>query len=379
MKIKDTNNESIVTITMSTEEFTNHFCVCADCGTLILKSDAVIIDSGLYCKNCTTVCDCCGRYILLDDAYHTVDSDYDYCKRCFQSETYCCAACGDRFRYEDEIHETDDGWYCDRCYDDHRPLINPYHTQKEYGDIIFYGGTDRRKELHIGFELEVDASHRVNREQIAKELKEKFGSFMTYETDGSLNYGFEMISQPATLPYHLDMMPTYRDAFQFLTDSEMKSHDVGTCGLHCHLDRSYFGKKEDSGIAKMLYLFEKFRSELMFFSRRSDDQISSWCRSRKQHYDGTAGWIKKALMDSKYSYNYQNRYYSVNLTNPETIEIRLWRGSLNPKTFEATLKFTARIAELCKHTRSVELAKLTFNDLLGDDAIIRSYWNRVNG
>ena len=159
----------------------------------------------------------------------------------------------------------------------------------------------------------------------------------------------------------------------------MKSHDVGTCGLHCHLDRLFFGKKEDSSIAKMLYLFEKFRPELMRFSRRTEEQISSWCRSRKQNYDGTAGWIKKALIDSKYSYNYQNRYYSINLTNSETIEIRLWRGTLKPETFEATLKFTARLAEFCKHTRSVDLAKMTFDDLLGDDPVIRSYWNRVNG
>lgn len=380
MMIYEMNKENTcVTITLSTEEFNSYFTECADCGELILKKEAVLIDGEYYCMNCTTTCHECGRRILLEEACRTVDSDYDYCPRCFESETYCCSSCGDRFRYEDELHETDDGWYCDRCYEDHRPLIKSYHTQKEYSDIVFYGDADRRQHLHIGIELEVDANHRVNREQIAKELKGKFDSFMAYEFDSSLTYGFEVISQPATLQYHLDMMPTYRSAFHLLADSGMKAHDIGTCGFHCHLDRRYFGKKEDSSIAKMLFLFEKFRPELMRFSRRTEDQVSNWCRSRKQHYDGTAGWIKRAVVDSKYSYNYQNRYYSLNLTNSETIEIRLWRGTINSETFEATLKFTERLAELCKHTRAVDLAKLTFDDILGNDPVIHSYWNRVNG
>jgi hypothetical protein len=126
-----------------------------------------------------------------------------------------------------------------------------------------------------------------------------------------------------------------------------------------------------------LYLFEKFRKELMVFSRRTEAQCSDWCRSRKQNYSSEAGWIKKAVMESRSYSSYQQRYYSLNLTNSETLEIRLWRGSINPQTFEATLKFTARLAELCKNTRAVELAKMTFEKLLGSDEVILSFWNRV--
>lgn len=65
------------------------------------------------------------------------------------------------------------------------------------------------------------------------------------------------------------------------------------------------------------------------------------------------------------------------MTNSETIEIRLFRGTLNAETFEATLKFTNRIAELCKNTSAVELIKMTFEDLLGSDEVILFYWNRA--
>ena len=160
----------------------------------------------------------------------------------------------------------------------------------------------------------------------------------------------------------------------------MLSHDAGTCGLHIHLDRKFFGNKEDSSIAKLLYLFEKFRPEIMTFSRRTEDQASSWARSRKQNYGGEAGWIKKAVLDSKGYLSYQNRYYSVNLSNADTIELRIFRGTLNVQTFEATLRFATFLAKLCKNTPAVRLAKMTFEDILlsSSDEVILSYWNRIN-
>lgn len=67
----------------------------------------------------------------------------------------------------------------------------------------------------------------------------------------------------------------------------------------------------------------------------------------------------------------------MNLTNSETVEIRLWKGTLNPETFEATLRFTARLAEICKNTTAAELSKMSFEDLLGSNEVIRSYWERA--
>ena len=69
--------------------------------------------------------------------------------------------------------------------------------------------------------------------------------------------------------------------------------------------------------------------------------------------------------------------YENSLTNSETVEIRLWKGTLNPETFEATLRFTAKLAEMCKNTTAVELSKMTFDDLLGNNPVIRSYWERA--
>ena len=371
-------NDLTVTLTLTEEEFENHFCFCADCGQLLFISEAIRIDGDWYCHGCTTTCDYCGCIIPVQETYKAEDSDYGYCYTCFMEETYRCDDCGRRYRYDDSLHEVNDRWYCDSCYEEHRPIIQSYHTQKDYGDIRFYGDESRKDAIFMGLELEIDAEHRFDREEIAGELQSIFGNFFAYENDGSLSYGFEMISQPASLSYHMSMMPKYADAFQYLIENDIKSHDIKSCGLHAHLDRRYFGEKEDSSIAKLLYLFEKFRKELMVFSRRTEAQCADWCRSRKQSYNGEAGWIKKAVIEARSYSSYQQRYYSVNLTNSDTLEIRLWRGTLNKESFEATLKFTARLAQLCRDTRAVELAKFTFEDLLGEDHTIRAYWNRIN-
>ena len=380
MSINYVKNEKdlTVTLTMPEEMFEEYFCFCEDCGELLFISEAVRFESKYYCSSCVDTCQCCGAVIPQQESYKAADSDFLYCKDCFYEQTIECQNCHERFRYEDSLHEVNDRWYCDGCFDDHRPVIESYHTQKDYGDIKFYGDESRRDALFIGFELEVDSDQRFNREEVAGELKDRFGDFFAYEEDGSLTRGFEIISQPASLSYHLTMMPKYASAFKYLLENGVKSHDVGTCGLHVHLDRKYFGEKEDSSIAKMLYIFEKFRPELMTFSRRNEGQLSDWARSRKQNYSSNAGWIKNAVLEGRAYSSYQNRYYAVNLTNDNTIEIRMWRGSLNRQTFEATLKFTARLAELCKNTRAVDLAKMTFEELLGSDEAILSYWNRIN-
>ena len=114
----------------------------------------------------------------------------------------------------------------------------------------------------------------------------------------------------------------------------------------------------------------------MTFSRRTEEQAGSWAQKRK--YDGgNKLWIKKAVKDSKHYCDHSERYYAVNLTNAQTVEIRLWKGTLNPETFEATLRFTVRLSELCKSVSATKLAKMSFEDLLGDNAVICSYWNRV--
>ena len=46
--------------------------------------------------------------------------------------------------------------------------------------------------------------------QLTIEIAYQPGHSLNIEKDGSLNYGFEVITHPATFNYHLSMMPKYR-------------------------------------------------------------------------------------------------------------------------------------------------------------------------
>jgi hypothetical protein len=376
-QIKRENNQIHLEVILCARDFEQYFVYCEDCGELILKEKAIELDDEYYCNSCVITCDCCGSIHPRRSAYTPEDSDCYYCRRCYENDTYLCQDCGRRYRYSDSITEVDGEYYCYNCIDNHRSPIDSYHTFKSYGDINFYGDEKRSAVPYMGLELEVDTDCQINRTTVINKFKDDFGDFMHYEEDGSLHYGWENISQPASLSYHLGMMNTYEGMFEILKDDGLRSHDTSTCGLHIHIDRKFFGDKEDSSIAKCLYLFEKFRSELMVFSRRTETQANDWARSRK-YSGGNKGWIKKAVKDSKFFPDHSSRYYAVNLTNSETIEIRIWKGTLNIETFSATLRFTDRIARLCKTVSASELAKMTFADLLGSDKVILSYWNRIN-
>lgn len=363
---------------LTPEEFEESYATCSCCGSVFLKDEGCFTEDTRkwFCNDCSDevyTCDGCGAYI--EEPLQHSDSDYCYCGSCYHRYTYyVCEECGREFRYSESGNYDDyDYWYCHNCIDKGygdfgSRYIDEYHDFKDSGRILFYGTEDRRKEPYMGYELEIDGGSSNRRGKVAENIHDEFDDFFHCEYDGSLNSGFEIISQPASISYHLATMPRYKNMFNAIIGEGFSSHNAGTCGLHIHIDRAYFEDKEDSSIAKLLYIFEKHWTNLKRFSRRKESQME-WC-------DRYGGKPTEIVKQRKRGLGY-GRYYAVNLSNSNTIEIRLWRGSLNPLTFEATLKFTARLAEICKTKSAVEISRMSFEALLGDDETIKAYWETV--
>lgn len=364
-------------------EFEEELATCSCCGEDFPVSEMTeSVDSGnLYCEDCANeelyYCERCGNYTDLPNSLE--DTGRRYCESCFDYikdwEAYRCNHCGKWFRYSESGNwDRYDEWYCESCIDDGHghfrdsSLIGDYHDFKCDGDINFFGSEHRKENIYMGFELEIDKGDSRKAGGIAEYIVSNFGDFFHCEEDGSLDTGFEIISQPASINYHLDNMENYKYMFKEISDNTFRSHDAGTCGLHIHLDKEYFEDKIDSATAKMLYIFEKHWDNLCRFSRRKNSQLH-WC----SRYGSSPA---KVVKDRKH-WGSPGRYYAVNLDNYDTIEIRMWRGTLNPITFEATIRFTARLAEICKTKSAVEIYHMSFEKLLGDDEIINAYWETV--
>ncbi len=382
MKIyKSIPNEGIIklAIELTESEFDNYFAYCEDCGDIILKGDAALVrDGNYYCNDCVVSCSNCGELIPKAEVRYAEDSRRPICNYCYNSATYVCGGCGRHFLYEDSLRydEDSDLDYCDSCYSNClSSLIAPYHTMKDSGDINFYGSPDRKNHVHMGIELEVDSADYVDDiSAAAQSVYDTFGDFINLEKDGSLRYGFENITQPADLDYFLSRREDFEKMFSTLTEYGLSSHDNGRCGFHIHIDRTYFEKHEETAKARLLFIFERHWDNLLKFSRRTNAQVNQYAMRYSSNVSDGIATITK---NSKKWRDCYSRFYCINLTNYNTIEIRLWRGTMNIESFIATIKFTARLAEIAKNTTAVNLAKMTFEDLLGDDPIINAYWGTV--
>ncbi len=77
--------------------------------------------------------------------------------------------------------------------------------------------------------------------------------------DGSIDEGFELVSYPMTLDYHIATMP-WLDILTMAQRLGYLSYQTSTCGLHIHVNRNSFGTTEEvqeEAIARVLYFFEK--------------------------------------------------------------------------------------------------------------------------
>ena len=135
------------------------------------------------------------------------------------------------------------------------------------------------------------------------------------------------------------------------------SHQAGTCGLHIHVSRLAFGeteKQQDAVIARILYFFEKHWGELLKFSRRTPRQLERWAARY-----GYKEQPMEILDHAKKGYH-GGRYTCVNLTNQDTIEFRMFRGTLKSNTLIATLQLVDRICDVAIYLSDDELKALSW-------------------
>lgn len=218
--------------------------------------------------------------------------------------------------------------------------------------------------LFVGVELEVE-SPREYPDHLSDLVDELMGNTATCERDGSLNEGFEIITEPATPAAYCDSFKL-EELCRLLDSHGAKSHDTRTCGLHVHLSRAALGASEqarDMVCAKILVLMDKFTDELTKFARRE------WVNGRwapKYHNFNANGEqsTKKLLEKYKPCKDSGDRYKALNLTNDATIEFRIFRGTLNPTALKATVLLCATMVEFCKTHTTPQVQACTWGELI---------------
>ena len=114
----------------------------------------------------------------------------------------------------------------------------------------------------------------------------------------------------------------------------------GDCGLHIHISKKYLSEVQQ---ALLDYFVNKHSDFFVKIARRNSDRWASFKKDGdgKKYYGKACG----------------SRYMALNFENRETIEFRLFRGTLKYKTFIGTIQLVAGLAKFIKTIKTVDFIK----------------------
>lgn len=285
------------------------------------------------CEDNAYVCDRCEDIDHIDNS-QVDDNGYRYCEPCADSMgLYYCDEC-------DENH-TDVCQYSEsRLIHDYSYKPDPRFHFEQAIDGDLSRNSARKGKVFMGFELEVECES-GSRDSGAQEVLNQLGENYVYlKSDGSLNYGFEIVSHPATLAHH---KTRHFGVLRELAEVHgFRSWNAGTCGIHIHIGRSAFDSP--SHIWKFTHLIVNNKAQMVKLAGRNSDRWAT--------FDGVRSSIKQKAKGDRYV----NRYEAVNFQNANTLELRFFKGSLAPSRLFMALELTDAMAE---YTRT-----LTANEVI---------------
>ena len=340
---------------------------CVVCSTSVDKDDVCITSYDDYvCNECVQICGRCDEIGSVNDDFHMVDGDEMWCEPCISRRAYWCDRCEEYnsncaiYIYDRSEHwcrpcaddtyfcEDCDNYYadgCDSCSDNTDDYGNRIIHDYSYRPDAIFHSTDKNERLYFGIEVEVEDSRDLSESSSYAHRLE--GMELAYlKHDGSLSCGYEIVTHPMSHDYYKNQASDLWDTLEHLrTYYKVKSWDTSTCGLHIHISRTGF-----NGGGHMHRFLNLIYSNADFYSILAGREQSRWASfddivSNQIMYDENGNYALNEHGDYKYitkrdiasklqGYNTE-RYSAVNTRNRETLEIRIFKGTVNTNTIKS--------------------------------------------
>lgn len=288
----------------------------------------------LACADTMVDCDYCNEFDVIDIMRETVDNGYicpdhrnyrtcSWCER-YESRSYLnandsgdymCGTCADENYYygcESCGVLTREGDYCESCEDErHERDSNGLIEDYDYKPYPVFHGSDTTDGIpFLGIELEVSANRSLT--ACAEIAANRMGNLGYLKEDSSIDCGFEIVSHPMTHDYARNSFP-----WGMLTDLQDQGADADDNGIHVHISRKGFNDSEH--VYRFMRLFYSNVAKCVKIARRPE--YTHWCRFRDLD--------DSELRNLATGDSYGDRYSAINMQNDHTIELRLFRGSLD--------------------------------------------------
>lgn len=284
-------------------------------------------------------CDGCGDYYSNSYDYFT-HYDSIYCENCRDNNFYSCNRC------DETVHQDDDH----DCSEYEDSVVHSY-SYKPYP--CFFGTTKGSAHYHLGFELEVESRNEDNCYDEAKNVQDSLGTRAYMKEDGSLRGGFEIVTHPHTLEEYKDNFPW--EFIRVAKRNNLVSWNSPRCGFHVHVSRYAFGPGMKPSESPENYyqrtIIVRQQHELKFLKLIYDNERQvQRLAGRKSDW---ARFTDKGNLWRKVKHGYQSEghYSAVNVENSNTIEVRVFRGSLKQERLMANLEFVHSAVEYTRNLR----------------------------
>ena len=335
--------------------------ICESCDSIMTTEDDFnLVCDSYWCQNCTDNyahwCDRCEEY-QRENTYYIADMGESWCNDCADSRAVWCEEC-------DEYNRDGCSNECESDMVDGDRVVHDYSYRP---DPIFHS-TDDNSRLFFGMEIEVEAPSwevRRNAAQYAYNKLEVENSLAYLKNDGSLNCGFEVVTHPMTYDFFMNEAQEFWDTVHGLKeDFGMKSWSTRTCGLHIHISRSGFTNPPHlHRFLRLIY------SNQDFYQAMAGRSESNWAKfDDAMKFDATNNkWVKSyAHKVADPTTVNTDRYSAVNTNNRATVEMRIFKGSINTTNVRGALGLAHASVE---YTRTMSIQDVKDNALCASNLI----------
>jgi hypothetical protein len=375
--------------------------ICSVCSDERDVDDLITTEyDSLVCGDCVVTCERCDSVGTANDCFHTVDGNDIWCESCTERRAYWCERC-EGYNSDTSYYISDraENWCqdcsdscaywcddcdeynadgCDRCSDEptNDNGVRLIHDYSYRPDAIFHS-TNKDERLFFGIEIEVEALDDLKESaEYAHQLESMDLAYLKH--DGSLNNGFEIVTHPMSHDFFKNEAQDFFAVMEGLRSQRgirVKSWDTRTCGLHIHISRTGFnGGAHMHRFLNLVYTNPEFYSTL---AGRTSDQWAKFTDIIKREYKRDANGDRIFSQDTGYEIETKrtfkhkldmdrnsDRYSAVNTLNRETLEMRIFRGSVNGDTIKSQLDLAHASVE---YTRNLTVQDVTQGALLSDN------------
>jgi hypothetical protein len=248
---------------------------------------------------------------------------------------------------------------CKEYYDSRRhcacqvkKVIYDYNEKTHYKPV-YLSATDKSRTFGIEVEterpnsLEMGNARSGNTEDLKKTMSDvekkalvENKEIIFMKRDGSLNWGIEIITHPLSYAFLLEKGDAlFASIFDPFVRSGYRSKATTTCGFHVHADKRNIDNEQ------LLNILVFFHYNLDLVAEISMRDVHSFMQFAKPTIEpgkeSNEINIKLLQNQAQAKFSGETHHWLINLNNPETLEVRSFRGTLDSTEMLRNIEFVA--------------------------------------